>query len=432
VPVPVVAAGSAPVAAAPAIAPTAPAPVPMPHAPVPVPPAAPGPAPFGRFDVPPIAPAMPGPTGFDAPHVAPARWGAFERLGLRAPAIDHQKLSKHVVSAYRLLGFAILTIIVVILVGYIAQTTFFYMSSSWIVPEALTPTDQRVVELQSQLSERQDARDRTAADLADAERAITVQQAFQSEFAKAIQSDLDGRKAALARMHELATEAAVTRRHIRSSNTAYARASAHRMAQEYAAGLIDRHDMLNGSFQLAQIDSSNLSLRERQADYEDRAEDLEAQTRSLEALLANTPSDAPMSYDVLKIKQEYETSRLDTQRAIGQRDALAASLAREDKLLDKLEQSAYLRAITDHATVAFVPYANLGKLAKGKSLYACRVGMMWCRNVGEVLAVLPGEVQFKDPHKDNMLRGQMVELKLDDGEAATDDVLFVGHRPLYL
>jgi hypothetical protein len=31
-----------------------------------------------------------------------------------------------------------------------------------------------------------------------------------------------------------------------------------------------------------------------------------------------------------------------------------------------------------------------------------------------------------------MMRGQMVELQLDEGSAAEDDVLFVGGRPLFI
>jgi hypothetical protein len=58
--------------------------------------------------------------------------------------------------------------------------------------------------------------------------------------------------------------------------------------------------------------------------------------------------------------------------------------------------------------------------------------MVICHKVGSVLEVLPGEVQFKHPHKDKMLRGQMVELKLDNSSAAEDDVLFVGGRPLLI
>jgi hypothetical protein len=295
---------------------------------------------------------------------------------------------------------------------------------------AVSGTDEKVLSLQQQLAAQQTSRDRTAADLADAERAIAVQEEFQNEFARAIKSDLDGRKGALDRMHQLASAAASTRASIRRSNSAYASASHRQMAQEWRAGLVDRQQMLAGKFQLAQISSSNLSLAERQAEFETRAADLEAQTRSLEALLANTTTDAAISYDVLKIKQEYEASRLETQKAIETRDMLKLSLEREEKLLDSLKHTSYLRAMGDHAQVAFVPYGNLTKVEKGKGLYACKLGMVICHKVGTVLEVLPGEVQFKHPHKDKTLRGQMVELQLDEADAAEDDVLFVGGRPL--
>jgi hypothetical protein len=202
------------------------------------------------------------------------------------------------------------------------------------------------------------------------------------------------------------------------------------MADEWKAGLIDRQAMLAGKFQLAQITSSNLSLAERQAEYETRAADLAAQTRSLDALLANASDEGALSYDVLKIKQDYEASRLEAQKAIEMRDTLRAAVEREDRLIKSLQQSSYLRALADHAQVAFVPYGNLKTIDKGSSLYGCRLGMIICHRVGTVLEVLPGEVQFKHPHRDTMLRGQMVELQLEDGDAATDDVLFAGGRPL--
>ena len=40
------------------------------------------------------------------------------------------------------------------------------------------------------------------------------------------------------------------------------------MNEEYAAGLIDRQAMLAGKFQLAQISNANLSLAERQVDFD--------------------------------------------------------------------------------------------------------------------------------------------------------------------
>jgi uncharacterized coiled-coil protein SlyX len=299
---------------------------------------------------------------------------------------------------------------------------------------SVTPSDERVVSLQAQLAAQQNTRDRIADELAEAERSIAAQQMFQAEFGRAIKSDLEGRKLALGRIRELAAAAATTRAQIRNANSAYAGASRTRMAEEYAAGLIDRSAMLSGKFQLAQISTSNLTLAERQAEFETRAQELEAQARSLDAILANatTTGDTALSYDVLKIKQEYEASRLDLARSIAQRDTLKTGIARQDKIVASLSQSAYLRALHDHATIVSVPYSNLSKVKKGAPLYGCMLGMILCHHVGEVIELLPGEVSFKHPHRDKGLRGQMVEVALDaeDAEAAADDVLFVGGRPV--
>lgn len=384
----------------------------------------------------PHVPAPRAPTNTNRPDTSvdlKSKWAVFEKLGLGAPKLDHKKLSGHVVTAYRLLGFVILSIIVVVLVGYLVTTAFFYMSDSWVVPMAVSPTDEKVVSLQSQLAERQTNRDRTAADLEQAERAIAVQQEFQEQFAKAIKSDLEGRKAALGRMYELAAVAASTRRQIKKSNSAYASASQKRMAQEWSAGLIDRDTMLSGKFQMAQISSSNLSLAERQAEYETRAEDLSAQTKALEALLeGGDATDGALSYDVLKIKQEFEASRLETERAIATRDMLKTALEREEKLVASLKNASYIKAMADEAHVAFVPYANLDQVKKGSPLYGCALTMIFCKKVGTVIEVLPGEVTFKHPNRDKQLRGQMIELKLEDASSATDEVLFVGGRPLFI
>ncbi|MGE0398821.1 MAG: hypothetical protein AB7T06_19085 [Kofleriaceae bacterium] len=395
------------------------------------------------------APTTFAPPIFDRPDTVAQpvddKWAVFERLGLGKPKDwqlkgrlaklfpDAKKASSWIVTLYRLLGFSILTIIVVVLVGYITTTAFFYVSDSWVVPMAITPSDEKVISLQAQVSTQQDQRDRIADELNQAERAIVAQQTFQEEFAKAIRGDLENRKQALARIKNLANTAAGTRAAISSQNRAYAGAARKRMAAEYAAGLIDRDAMLSGKFQLAQISSSNLSLAERQAEFETRAAELEATTRSLDQILQNAEDtgDAGLSYEVLQIKQQYDTSRLELAKAVETRDSLKASLARQDKVLAGLKGSAYLRAIHDQATVAFVPYGNLADVKAGEPLYACKLTMIFCYHVGEVLAVIPGEVQFRHPHRDKNLRGQLVEVKFDDDdpEAGMEEHLFVGGKP---
>lgn len=371
------------------------------------------------------APAASTPQALTTPE---QEWAEFKAVGLGPKPAPSAAAAKLIVSTYRLLGFGVLTAIVVALVGYIALTLFYFASSSWIVPTVVSATDDRVVALQSELAARRNERDRIASELADAEQAMQTEQQFQTRFAQAIESDLRGRQSALRRVRALVSAAATTRAEIQASSDAFARDSAARMDSQYAAGMIDRHAMLDGKHQLAQISSSQLSATERQAAFETQAIDLARQAKALDAVLAD--KDVPLSYDVLQIKRDYDASKLAVDRATESRKRLLVSLARQDEIIANLESSAYLRALTDHATVALVPYGNLGHVAPGTALYACTLEIVWCRRVGSVVEVLPGEIQFKHPRRDTSLRGQLVELRLTDSSAARNDVLFVGGRPL--
>jgi len=355
------------------------------------------------------------------------KYAAFEKLGL-LPAKVHGVAQKMVVSTYKLMGFAILTLIVTVLVGYIGSTAFYYFSSSWMTPTVVSGSDDKVVELKTQLAAQQNQRDKIAADINDADRAIVAEKLFQDEFKKAVAQDRASRLQALGRIKELASSASATRNQIKSTNEQYAKMSAEQMQKAYDAHLIDQKSMMGGNFQLAQITSGNLSLAERQADLERQATELSQQTSSLDALLNS--KDSALSYDVLKIKRDYDTSKLALARALEAKTTLTASLVRQDEIIAGLKKSGYLQALNNQATVALVPYGNLENAKPGTELYACRIAMVWCRQVGTVVEVLPGEVTFKHPKRDMMLRGQMVELKLDDPSAGEGDVLFAGSAPL--
>jgi hypothetical protein len=460
VPMPIVAEGSrrvvappvqplppAPVAGAPAPAPlkVKPAPAPEP-APAPMKPA---PAPQVRAPEPiaPIAPPVAPPTIVEPPQhhesygpgwTPPApvnRWAAFEALGLKKPVGGKKQTAQQwMVSLYRGLGFLILTIIVLVLVSYLATTAFYYWNDTWIEPMVVSATDEKVLSLEAQVAAQENERDRIQAELTAAERELAVEQDFQSQFAAAIRDDLAGRKSELGRVRNMEYAYGSARAKVQASNQAYAAASAKTMQQEYKAGLIDRDEMLSGKFQVAQITTSNLGLAEREAEYGTRAAQLDQNAKALEGLLADKQGQGTLSYEVLKIKDDFEKSRLATARAQAQRDALKAALGRENGILAVLHAAPELRAMADKADVAFIPYGNMSHVAKGTKLYACSMEMFWCHEVGTVKEVLPGEVQYKHPHREKMLRGQLVELDLaaDQMDSAREDVLFVGSKPLWL
>lgn len=369
------------------------------------------------------------------PKLAPTeanKWQAFEQLGL-TPKPSTKKAQQLVVSSYRLLGFGILTLIVLVLVGYIATTIFYFVNSTWVAPVAVSPTDDKVMQLQSELANQQNKRDQLADQLAQAERAIETEASFQLEYVKAIKQDLEGRTVALAGVQHLANQARAARVEVTRTNQAYARQENQQMKAEFEAGLIDRQKKLAGNYQLAQIRTSTLSLAERENEFQQKAADLAVETKSLDAILNDRKASA-LSYDVLKIKRDYDQSKLALANDMQIRQSLKVGVERQDALIDTLKSSAYLRALKDKATIAFVPYGNLDNAKKGTELYACKVAMVWCRKVGAVVDILPGEVQFKHPRRDKLVRGRMVELRLDSDEmaAAEDDILFAGSKPLWL
>ena len=368
-----------------------------------------------------------------APATAPAeenKWQVFEDLGL-APKPRTKKLQKLVVSSYRLLGFGILSLIVFVLVGYIGTSAFYYVNKTWVTPTILSANDDKVVGLQSQLAQQLNEREKLAGELDQAERAIRAEQTFQLQFAKAVKFDAAGRRAALGRVQQLAAVAAATRNEIRAANGSFAAQSATTMDKDYKLGLINRDSMLAGKYQQAQISSANLSLAERQADFDVRASELSAQTQSLDALLSDRSQTAALSYDVLKIARDYETSKLALAKETGNRDRIKHSLKRQDQIINGVTNSAYMRALGDGATVALVPYSNLKNVEPGTSLYACRISMLICREVGTVKDILPGEVTVKEPKGDSVVRGRMISMQMSEPEAAQDEVLFAGSKPLW-
>jgi len=369
--------------------------------------------------------------GESSARAQPPPWQTFEDIGL-APHRVTKRAQRLVVSTYRLLGFSLLTIIVAVLIGYIGTTAFYFLNHTWVTPVAISPNDEKVVALQGELAAQLNVRAQLVSELEQSERIMRAEQSFQLQFARAIKKDLEGRRQALGRMQQLATAAAVTRDQIRVAGDEFSASAASRLDQDYGAHLIDVDQALAGKFQLAQITSTKLSLAERQAEFDQRAYELASQTRSLDAILGDKTLSAALTYDVLKIARDYDASKLVLAREQNNRDRLRESIARQDQIIDGVKQSAYLKALADNASVALVPYDNLENVAKGTALYACRVEMLLCHQVGRIRDVLPGEVIVKHPTRESMLRGRMVVMELTEPLAAQREVLFAGTPPLGL
>ena len=87
------------------------------------------------------------------PPAITAPWAQFEAVGLGpAPHAERGRLATLTVAGYRMLGFAVLGVIVVVLLGYLATRLFYLVDRTWVVPTIVSPTDERVLALQTELA----------------------------------------------------------------------------------------------------------------------------------------------------------------------------------------------------------------------------------------------------------------------------------------
>jgi hypothetical protein len=163
--------------------------------------------------------------------------------------------------------------------------------------------------------------------------------------------------------------------------------------------------------------------------------------KEFETAARATPAGAKGSevYEAMVARRAYGESVVERERSgarklvIARRiERLDASIARYDKLIHEIQSSAYITATERKVTVAFVPYENLDNVEAGMPIYACRWGLVLCREVGVVRTQLSGEVTDSHPQSGNSMRGVMVEINLDDREAAGEKALFVGKKPFWI
>jgi hypothetical protein len=379
-----------------------------------------------------------------AAHVLEA---AHTQESASATARPKKPLNSVLVNAYKTMGFAILTVILVGLTSFLATNLFYFVNSSWLTPTVIAPTDERVLALDTRLAEQSTQRDKLAADrallaanLADVERIIALDERFQVSFHRAVTADASERKAELRKLRALTGDFQDAKREIGRSTSAYAGMSRERNDEMKQAQLIDRDDYLTGNYQLSQIAHANLQLAEKAVELDAKASELSRAADALDATAKGAANTDVLSYDVLRIRQELQRATLELEKARDMRTALRESLrasdrslARYDHILQSIQDSPLVRAAEGSMTLALVPYDNLSSVKTGVPVFSCVLGFVFCRKVGTVAAVLQGEMEVHHPvHVSKQLRGQAVRLELTVPRAAEEAVLFAGHAPLLL
>lgn len=173
---------------------------------------------------------------------------------------------------------------------------------------------------------------------------------------------------------------------------------------------------------------------------EDELSQLERKIKRTDKLVADLGKDAaeaPKTPEQWLVRIELDKALLEKENAVSRRtplqqrlEALKLRMEDQDKLVNRLAQSPYLKAVDHRVVLAFVPYDNK-HMKVGAKLYGCSWGLVACSNVGKITAVLDGEVTNQHPNNESTHRGQLVEIDVSEWGAG-QTVLFAGGKPLWL
>jgi hypothetical protein len=358
-------------------------------------------------------------------------------------------LNRVLVSAYKVLGFIILTVILFGITAFVGIHSLYVVHRAWLAPAVISPTDPAVLDLRARIADESWKRYQVdgervaiASKLDRARLVVESEQFFQQGFQSALAGDAVSNRASLTLLESLNQERQNISTELRRVGRALETSSVEQLEKEYAAKLIDKQKLLQGSYQLAQLAQTRLDLQERQVELTDKIRRL---TRELDALDAarlgnNNPRvGSRMTYEGLLLRREHDRSLAEGVGAQGEVQALERSLSDIDRalvhyddLLATLRSAPLLRATEQQLALAFVPYENQASMREGASVYGCRAAVIFCRQVGRVKQYLPGEHRQNHPIYGKELRGQLVELELDDPEWAKASVLHGNRPPLFL
>ncbi len=357
-----------------------------------------------------------------------------------------------VTSVYKLVGFLVLSLILLGLVCYFGLTIFYFVSEIWVAPVILSPHHERVLEIGAHELQQLNQRDKLEAErlsllsqVEAAERQIALSLSFQRSFRETLVQELAALEEGLDRTAELSRRLGDSRRALIEANREFSSVVDDTLDAQFEANLLDRTSYLRAKREIGAAARAELGLHDTEvrviSSVRRSEQDIGAMQTALESAADASADEAygGGSLDVLLKERDYERSLLETAQLRRERAdsleairLLEASIERHDRLLGEIADSPYRRALDDRVVLAFVPYENLANMRQGEELYGCSLGLLWCRRVGAVRGVVDGEVSAKHPLSNELLRGLMIEIDLEDPSWAREKALYAGRAPLLI
>lgn len=356
------------------------------------------------------------------------------------------RFTRLVSALYKNTAFVLLAVLFAAFCFYGLLIAYFLVASGWGAPVTLSRGHELVNKVEQQLADM-----RVNANLTSQRQSEARLEASEAERAKAdaellvtyVTSTIDGeiaaRKAKLSSMQSsIARQKKLKASFDRELGQSGLSAKLRRL---YSKRIIDRKTMesntlgmLEASQRMAGIEAELATANNDVASLMTTLEML-AQLRSHLETGMGKPSSASSADLLLLTKQA-----VDARSALSQSEVQLASAHARLKLLEdsarlfqqrmaEIEASALGRAVNGRVDVIFVPYGNGARFQRNAPLYSCTFTFIWCRRVGVVGGVVPGEANAVHPFFGKPIRGTFVEAELTDPSAASEEIIHAGRPP---
>lgn len=352
--------------------------------------------------------------------------------------MDFKRFQKYIIASYRIMMTSVLVLLVVGAFSYLFLMLFYTIDRNWAAPLVLSPTQEKVLAYQPQVSAMEGARLKDKVDLTTAEqkyRAVTT----QIIMIKTLIAQFDA--ASSHESNELATTAVMIQdilKEKKKNDSATARVVADMQPmlvsvdEELADGLITkseastrRMNMQTSIDSLTDARASEVELAEQRRAAGDASQTLgSAHALSLLAL-QSVANEGQLKIALVQAQVDAQTARLSVEQ-------LQATMRDADRVLAIAKQSPYYLALTQRVPVAFMPYDNLSSAAPGAAVYDCYLEIVLCHQVGAVLQVYEAEEYTHTPLFKADVKGKIVGVRFSDPKASESALLFIGHKPLLL
>ncbi|MCP2085902.1 UNVERIFIED_ORG: hypothetical protein J2Y81_001919 [Paraburkholderia sediminicola] len=330
----------------------------------------------------------------------------------------------------------ILLVIVIGVLSYLFLMGFYAVNRNWSAPIVLSPTQEKVLAYQPQVSALEAELLKNRVDLATATekyRVINGQIADTRKLIERFDAAAHSESHALA-LSESDIRSALSRKRIDAAQTEKAASDVKPMLasveSDLMAGLITKDEAMSRRLNIqsainAITDThiSEITLREQARTAATASRTLGGGEASSLSALQSLSNEAQLRMTLAQASVDAETARQSV-------DQLRATVANAERVLNVAKRSPYYLALTRSVPVVFVAYDNLVNATPGAPVFDCYLQVVVCRRVGAIEHVYEAEEYARQPLFKTDIKGKFARVNFSVKFAEQSPVVFIGHKPL--